>query len=208
MTKQQTVIVVVPFAALVDDMVDRGQKAGLACEEWVDPNSCGEMQQLVIVSADRAVTGEFRHYAKGLELEGQLAHMFFDESHVAFTDTSYRERLRELWTLRYLNCPFTCLTATLMVQLEDVLRDKLLIPQARLFRRSTARRTIRYSVRDSGDEAPSVFGLQVVQELTLPAGKRGVIYVRSYTTGDVISGALKCPFYKARADDKGELLKE
>jgi superfamily II DNA helicase RecQ len=31
--EQQTVIVVVPFAVLVDNIVDRGQKAGLACEE-------------------------------------------------------------------------------------------------------------------------------------------------------------------------------
>jgi hypothetical protein len=44
--------------------------------------------------------------------------------------------------------------------------------------------------------------------LVLPAGKRGVIYVRSYATGETISGALQCPFYKARADDKGELLQE
>jgi hypothetical protein len=34
------------------------------------------------------------HYAKGLELSGQLAHVFFDECYVAFTDTSYREQSR------------------------------------------------------------------------------------------------------------------
>lgn len=96
MAEQQTVIVIVLFAALVDDMVDCGQKAGLTCEEWLGPDSCGEMQQLVVVSADRAMTGEFRHYAKGLELQGQLAYMFFDEGHIAFTDISYREWLREL----------------------------------------------------------------------------------------------------------------
>jgi superfamily II DNA helicase RecQ len=100
------------------------------------------------------------------------------------------------------------LTATLIVQLEDVLQEKLLIPEARLFRRSTVRRTIRYSVQDSGDEVPSVFGLKVIQGLVLPAGKRGVIYVRSYATGETISRALQCLFYKARADDKGELLQE
>jgi len=169
MTEQQTVIVVVPFAALVDDMVDRGQKAGLTCEEWLEPYSCGEMQQLVVVSADRAVTGEFRYYAKGLELHRQLAHMFFNENYVAFTDTSYRERLRELWMLRYMNCPFTCLTATLMVQLKNILRNKFLIPEARLFRWSTACHTIRYSVQDSGEEAPFVFGLRVIQSLVLLA---------------------------------------
>jgi superfamily II DNA helicase RecQ len=42
--EQQTVIVIILFAALVDDMVDRGQKAGLAYEEWLGPDSCSEMQ--------------------------------------------------------------------------------------------------------------------------------------------------------------------
>jgi superfamily II DNA helicase RecQ len=142
MSRQQTVIVVVPFAALVDDIVTRGQGAGLQCEEWRNKRSGHELQQLIVVSADRAVQGEFLHYAKGLELGGQLAHVFFDECHVAFTDTSYRERLRELWRLRYLDCPFTALTATLMVELEEVLRERLCIDNAQIFRRSTARRTI------------------------------------------------------------------
>jgi superfamily II DNA helicase RecQ len=38
------------------------------------------------------------------------------------------------------------------------------------------------------------------------SGKRGVVYRRSYAMGEVISRALQCPFYKARAEDKGELL--
>jgi hypothetical protein len=38
------------------------------------------------------------------------------------------------------------------------------------------------------------------------SGKRGVVYVRSYATGEVISTTLQCPFYKARAGDKGGLL--
>ena len=205
---QQTVVVVVPFAALVDDMVARGQTAGLDVEEWRDAGSGKELHQLVVVSADRAVQGEFLHYAKGLELRRQLAHVFFDECHVAFTDTSYRERLRELWTLRYLSCPFTGLTATLMVELEDVLRERLCIPNAVVFRRSSARPTIRYWVIDSGGEEPaSAAATRFVQGVRLPPGKRGVVYVRSYVTGRVVSEALDCPFYRARADQKGELLR-
>jgi superfamily II DNA helicase RecQ len=52
MTNQQTVIVVVPFTALVDDIVVRGQAAGLQCEEWKDEKSGHELQQLIVVSAD------------------------------------------------------------------------------------------------------------------------------------------------------------
>lgn len=61
----QTVIVVVPFAALVDDIISRAIEAGLDCEEWRDESSGGEMRQLIVVSADRAVREEFLHYAKG-----------------------------------------------------------------------------------------------------------------------------------------------
>jgi superfamily II DNA or RNA helicase len=134
MAIQQTVIVVVLFAALVDDIVVQGQAAGLQCKEWLDENSGHELQQLVMVSADRAVQGRFLHYAKGLELSGQLAHVFFDKCHVAFTDTLYQERLRELYALQYLECPFTGLTATLIVALEDVLQERLSIPNAVIFR--------------------------------------------------------------------------
>src|SRR5450432_3128066 len=133
--------------------------------------------------------------------------MFFDECHVAFTDTSYRKRLRELWTLRYLECPFTGLTATLMVELEGVLCERLSIPNVVVFRRSTAHRTIRYQVIDSGNEAPLVVGTRFVQGLApLKDKQRGVVYVRSYKTGRIISEALQCTFYKAKAEDKGAIL--
>ena len=207
MVVRQTVVVVVPFAALVEDVLQRAQEHGLNSEEWLNSQSGYEERQLVVVSADRAICPEFLHWAKGLELEGRLAHVFFDEGHVAFTDTSYRERLRELWKLRYLECPFTVLTATLMVELEDKLRTLLLIPDATLFRRPTVRPTIRYQVVDSGQEAPSMVGLRTIQALgKLASGQRGVVYVRSYATGDFVREKLGCPFYKAHADQKSQVL--
>jgi superfamily II DNA helicase RecQ len=50
--KRQTVIVVVPFAALVDDILAQGQAVGLQCEEWIDEKFSYELQQLIVVSAD------------------------------------------------------------------------------------------------------------------------------------------------------------
>ena len=88
--------------------------------------------------------GKFIHYTQGLALSGQLAYVFFDECHVAFIDTLYCKRLRELWKLRYLDCPFTGLTATLMVPLEGVLQERLSIPNAVIFHRSIVQQTIQY----------------------------------------------------------------
>jgi hypothetical protein len=54
MMVQQTVVVVVPFHALVDDLIARGCSHGLSTEKWTGPDSCHEARQLVIVSADWA----------------------------------------------------------------------------------------------------------------------------------------------------------
>jgi superfamily II DNA helicase RecQ len=61
---------------------------------------------------------------------------------------------------------------------------------------------------DSANEALLVVASRFVQQLQLASQKRGVVYVQSYTTGKVISEALNCAFYKAKADDKGEVLQE
>ncbi|OBT44377.1 hypothetical protein VE00_07063 [Pseudogymnoascus sp. WSF 3629] len=192
MTRQQTVVVVVPFAALVDDIVSHGEAAGLNCEEWINEQSGHELQQLIVVSADRAVEGGFRHYAKGLELEGQLAHVFF----------------RRVPCCIHRHIVPGAVARVVDVTLEDVLKERLCIENAMIFRRNTARKTIRYQVRDSKDEAPSEIAIKYVQQVTLSAGSRGVIYVRSYDTGGFISKELKCPFYRAKADDKGAVLQQ
>jgi len=89
MVSHQTVIVVVPFAALVDDLVTRARGHQLSCEEWQWQREWKLLPQLLIVSADRAVEGSFLHFAKGLELHKQLAHVFFNKCYVAVTNTLY-----------------------------------------------------------------------------------------------------------------------
>ena len=39
-------------------------------------------------------------------------------------------------------------------------------------------------------------------------GKKGVVYVCSYIVGEKISKVLQCLFYKARVENKGEILQE
>ena len=208
MVSHQTVIVVVPFAALVDDLVRRARACQLTCEEWPWQRQWTVLPHLLVVSADRAVEGGFLHFAKGLELNKQLAHVFFDECHVAVTDTSYRAKLRELWQLRYLNCQFTCLTATLLIILEPVLRANLLLTHALIYRQSTMRPTIRYQVIDCHRQGLWETAEPLIRRLPLPLGSRGVIYVRSYTQGESVAEEMDCPFYKATAMDKQQILEQ
>ena len=203
----QTVIVVVPFAALVNDLIRRARACHLTCEEWQWQRDWALLPQLLIVSADRAVEGDFLHYAKGLELSKQLAHVFFDECHAAVTDTSYRAKLRQLWQLRYLACRFTCLTATLLTTLEPVLRASLLLQYAQIYRQSTMRPTIRYRVIEAQQDAWGT-AEPLIRRLPLPPGSRGVIYVRGYTEGASVAEEMDCPFYRATATGKQELLEQ
>jgi superfamily II DNA helicase RecQ len=206
LAEQKTVIVVVPYTALVDDLCSSAIAAGVDCKRWNRDYADGELHALVVVSADVAVDDDFLHYARGLELAGQLKAIFFDEGHVAFIDTSYRKKLRELWSLRYLDVPFVCLTATLPIKLEATLRERLCIPQATIFRRPTWRKTIRYRVVDTGTDSPVEAAFEYAESLQLLPTQRGVIYVRSYKVGREIADALDCPFYKAKAYDKASVL--
>ena len=209
LASHQTVIVVVPFAALVDDLVRRARgQHQLTCEEWQRPREWTLLPQLLIVSADRAVEGDFLHFAKGLELNQQLAHVFFDECHVAVTDTSYRAKLRELWQLQHLGCRLTCLTATLLITLEPVLRANLLLENTLLYRQSTMRPTIRYRVVDCRQQDVWEVAEPLIRGLPLPPASRGIIYARSYMQGESVAEEMGCPFYKATATDKQELLTE
>lgn len=209
MSMHKSVIVVVPFAQLITDIIRRALDCGISCMQWKNEALLTqESEQLVVVSADQASSDAFLHYARGLELSRSLAHLFFDECHVAITDTSYRKRLRDLWQLRYLNCPFTCLTATLMVALEGKLRKQLMLPETQIFRRSTMRPRIRYEVVNSGRMAPMKVAIDMVKGQELARGEKGVVYVRTYAVGVTVSDQLGCAFYKATATDKNETVQQ
>ena len=45
-----------------------------------------------------------------------------------------------------------------------------------------------------------------IESVQLQPSQRGIIYVRSYRVGQVVSEALGCPFYKAKAYDKAAVL--
>ena len=204
---RQAVVVVVLFAVLVDNIVARAWASGLSCQKWQGKESLVTTLQLIVVSTDKVVTSDFLYHIKGLELDRQLAYIFLDKCHITITDTLYRKRLRQLYQLRHCHCPFTCLTATLLVLLEPVLRANLLLHDTTLFRQSIIRPIIQYDVL-AIESTPSEFAVTFVQTLPLPPSRRGIIYVRSYITGNMISSKLRCLFYKAYTDKKAAILNQ
>ena len=70
------------------------------------------------------------------------------------------------------------------------------------------RPTIQYRVVDCHEKDPWETAELLIRRLPLPAASRGVIYVRSYAQGERVAEEMDCPFYKATATDKHELLEQ
>jgi hypothetical protein len=77
-------VVVVPYRALIEDLVGRIQKRGIDCIEWKHGES--NPAAVVVVSADVAVdttsNGNFLGYANVLSSKGLLRWVVVDESHL------------------------------------------------------------------------------------------------------------------------------
>ena len=87
-------IVVAPFKALVDNLVERCKLADINCILWQP----GEVSQarVVVVGAERAVGEEFMTYASGLAAQGLLQRVVIDECYLTFTASSYCNHLMHL----------------------------------------------------------------------------------------------------------------
>ena len=70
LAEQKTVIVVIPYTTLANDLLDNTVKAGIDYRRWSRDYTDGELYALVVVSANVAVNEDFLYYAQGLQLSG------------------------------------------------------------------------------------------------------------------------------------------
>ncbi|TMC15887.1 MAG: DEAD/DEAH box helicase, partial [Chloroflexi bacterium] len=198
----RTTIVVIPFIALIDDMLKRCKNADISCVEW-KPN-CNERVSIVIVSADRAVTGRFKGYAMGLHLKGQLDRIVIDESHLTLTAASYRRCMRQLKTLA-IPVQLVSLTATLPPRMEKDFEEGLMIQGAQYIRASTNRRNFKYSVE--GVDSMEDMQERVKEMIEGDKKKRRMIFCRSRVKCERMANILQCEVYHAGLEGRSECAK-
>ena len=102
--------------------------------------------QLVVVSANMAISKGFTVYVESIQSQGLLERVFFNKYYTAIMDVSYRERLGLLTGLHRFRCPLVMLTATLPVLIEDWFRERMLAQEATIIQALTMRVNIRYRV--------------------------------------------------------------
>ncbi|KAK5994713.1 ATP-dependent DNA helicase tlh2-like protein [Cladobotryum mycophilum] len=183
-----TSVVVVPFAALMADLVDRARQMGVDVIEFrPTTNSVRESlpraARMVVVSADTALVPTFHAYVDGLKANGLLQRIFIDEAHTAITDVSYRVKLGELKGLSRFKRPIVLLTATMPVTFERWFRDEMLASSALIVRDRTTKRNCRYEVEQvkPGAGAVDTRVVDLVRRIgsTMVSGQKGIVYCRS-----------------------------
>ena len=196
-------VVVVPYRALLNRLLQTAQEAGIDCFEW----KRGEVNPaaLVFVSAD--VVQPFMSYARVMDGKGLLRRVFVDESHLTFTSSNWRAKLTTVRLVRGLRAPTIMLTATLPVTLEFELEEQMAAQMARYVRMVTTRPRTRYTV----DTCPAGTGpertLDVCRRMTSHLGRqKGVVYSRSRQGCERLAAELECAYYHAGAVDNQERL--
>jgi hypothetical protein len=76
-------IVVVPFRALINKLVETARQAGINSIEWRLGQT--DLATLVFISADKIIGGGFLSYAELLKGKGLLRRVFVNECHLTFT---------------------------------------------------------------------------------------------------------------------------
>ncbi|SPO26294.1 uncharacterized protein UTRI_02570 [Ustilago trichophora] len=146
------VVVVVPFIALTQDLVEQCRARGITTSRW-NGYRCAEKvegSQLVFVAAEICYGEAFCNWARDLDQQGRLAAIFFDECHVCLTQSSFRNAMDQIKSLITTVCvPQYFLTATLPPSLVNDFKAKLNLPEdgTGMIRAATNRKNISYSVQ-------------------------------------------------------------
>jgi superfamily II DNA helicase RecQ len=198
-------IVVVPYRALLDNLVATARKVKIDCIEYRP----GEQNPaaLVFVSADFIAGSQFLSYAQLLSAKGILRRVFVDESHLTFTASDWRPKLAQVRAVRGLRVPTIMLTATLPVLLEFELEESMAAQMARYIRAVTTRTKTRYIVEICKAGKLEEKTLELCGRMKKHLGlRKGVVYSRSRDQCERLARELKCAYYHAGAADNEERL--
>ncbi|EFZ03304.2 DNA helicase, ATP-dependent, RecQ type [Metarhizium robertsii ARSEF 23] len=213
--------VVVPFAALMTEMVDKARRMGVDVVEFrpsvnSERESLPRAARMVVVGADTVSVPSLLGYLDGLDEAGLLQRIFIDEAHTAITDASYRVKLTQLKGLARYQKPMVLLTATLPVTFERWFREELLAASAETIRERTTKANCRYEVEQvkAGRRGVSV-DIRVVElvrqlDSTMVSGQKGVVYCRTKTQCEALAKEIGCSAHhsgmdKAAQDETREL---
>ncbi|KAL6788920.1 P-loop containing nucleoside triphosphate hydrolase protein [Trichoderma sp. SZMC 28013] len=182
------VVVVVPFARLIEDPVERAKEKGVDVVHFqpgqvIAREALPYVPRLVMVSADVAVAEDklFMHIA------------------------SYRQQLTKLKQLHCFSKPMIMLTATLMKTMERDFREMLLLrPKTPIIRDRTTKKNARYEFVQVGRKEGAVekATVQAVRQTqtSMTSQERCIVYCKSLNGCRAMAEELACACHHSNMD--------
>ncbi|KFY68109.1 hypothetical protein V496_01286 [Pseudogymnoascus sp. VKM F-4515 (FW-2607)] len=174
--KGGTTIVIVPLKSLEESLHERCMELGISSIQW-DGSQQERMAQVVFVQPESVITVSFARYLNRLQGLGQLVRVVFDECHtIEDSQADFRPDIKkasEAMVRRRVQMIY--LTATLapvdMPEFMEVI--KVEIPEDNIFRGSTSRRNIAYSVVEHKGDVEEVQAMKSYGQESGRAGRDG-----------------------------------
>ena len=145
-----TTILIIPFVALMTEMRKRVKKAlpTFRAEQWLsERDSLSDLPHLLLVSVEEATSTHFQSFVLNANTHGCIYRFVIDEFHVLLTQADFRPKmLRLVTTLRLLQVPVVCLSATIPEPYIDRIRIQLASVHTTVIRAPTDRSNLKYDV--------------------------------------------------------------
>ncbi|KAF8417617.1 hypothetical protein L210DRAFT_3427928, partial [Boletus edulis BED1] len=141
----KTTVLVLPLNSLIMDYERKLQGMRVPYQIYTPNKKLNPRDNLVIVSADKSQTAQWRSTLADHAHHKMVARMVIDEAHIPLTTKGYRKSLEHFYDIRSEPVPLVLLTATLPPSLMPALRETYqLVSNASIHRQGTNRAELRF----------------------------------------------------------------
>jgi superfamily II DNA helicase RecQ len=206
--KGKSSIMLTPYRALADQMIDQCQEIGLPCLRWT-PGTL-EKASMIIVVTDTGTLDEFHDYMNDLFLRDLLAFTFMDECHAIGTESHFRYKFERF---KYMNItvPWIFLTGTMPPSKEGkfALLNNIVDPPLVTLRVSTNRSNAWYIVERVPAGKIIEAGLKIInKEAKERREKKIIVFVNTIDELESWRERLICSSFAAGRTSNEEELRE
>lgn len=147
MHKEALTIILVPYAALIGDLLARAAAKAVEAQQWMASLGRARCSGLLYVGIEQANTSEFNDWAAcQASVHHTLRQLVVDEAHTPLLSSSYRPSMLNISHLRSLGVRVVLLSGTAPEPLVPQIEHAFGCTQLRVYRDPTDRPNLRYQV--------------------------------------------------------------
>ncbi|KAI6139187.1 hypothetical protein BKA82DRAFT_4365200 [Pisolithus tinctorius] len=200
---KEATVLVLPLNSLMLDYQRRLEEFRVPYQVYGTDKPLSSSTNLILVTADKALTPQWRSALAMLNQSKKVARLIFDEAHIPLMSKDYRMAFQSIHQLRSIPMQLVLLSATLPSWcMEEVKTTFQLVQQTEVIRQSTDRPELGYHL----ERVPVHSMARRVAEVLEEEGSlweerdRALVFVTSIAAGQHLSHMTAYPFYNG---DKG-----